>query len=154
MKKAMYIVLPVVICCLVGFIASLFQKDAMVNWYPYLQKPLLTPPDMVFPIAWTFLYICMGVSIGLILLSHSLRKKPLVILFCVQLLFNFAWSILFFYFRSPWWGLVDIVLLDGCVTAYAIRSYPVKKASSILFWPYILWVYFATYLNGYIFLYN
>lgn len=154
MKKVTLVIVPVIICFLIGFTASYFQKDAIETWYPYLDKPDLTPPNIVFPIAWSIIYLCMGISIGLILISNALKKKELTSLFIIQLLLNFAWSILFFYFQNPLLGLIDILLLDICVTVYAIKSYPVKKVSSILFWPYIIWIYFATYLNGYIFINN
>ena len=37
---------------------------------------------------------------------------------------------------------------------YMIESYPVKKSSAYLFVPYLLWLILATYLNGYILMYN
>lgn len=154
MKKALYLIVPVLICLLAGFLGSLSQRESLETWYPYLAKPPLTPPDSVFPIAWTLLYVCMGISVGLILLSDSPRKKPLAVLFSVQLLLNFLWTFLFFYLRNPLAGLIDILLLDLLVFLYAWESYPVKKASSVLFWPYLAWILFATYLNGSIFLYN
>lgn len=154
MKKAIYIIIPIVICFLIGLTASYLQSDAIDNWYPYLNKPSLTPPNIVFPIAWSIIYLCMGISAGLILIADTPKKKTLITLFCIQLVFNFAWSLLFFYFRSPLLGMIDILLLDILVTVYAVKSYPVRKASSILFWPYIVWIYFATYLNVYIFLNN
>lgn len=82
------------------------------------------------------------------------QKRALIRLFCIQLVFNFAWSFLFFYLENPLLGFIDILLLDVFVTLYAVRSYPEKKISSILFWSYIVWIYFATYLNGYILLNN
>lgn len=53
MKKIVAIVVPVVICFLTGFIASRLQTDAVNEWYPVLNKPVLTPPDSIFPIAWS-----------------------------------------------------------------------------------------------------
>lgn len=154
MRKAIILLIPILICFLIGLTASYFQSDAIETWYPYLNKPSLTPPNLAFPIAWSIIYLCMGISIGLILIANTAKKIELVTLFCIQLILNFAWSILFFYFQNPFLGLVDILLLDICVTIFAVKSYPVRKVSSILFWPYIAWIFFATYLNGYIFLYN
>lgn len=154
MRKVLSILFPVLICFAIGLTASYLQKDAIEFWYPFLNKPSLTPPNIVFPIAWSIIYLCIGISVGLIYLSDSLKKKSLIELFCIQLFFNFAWSFLFFYLQNPLLGFIDILLLDVFVTIYAIKSYPENKASSILFWPYILWIYFATYLNGYILLYN
>lgn len=154
MRKAVAIIIPVLICLFVGLTASYFQADAIKSWYPYLNKPELTPPNIVFPIAWSIIYLCMGISIGIIFLSDSIKKQELIKLFSIQLIFNFAWSILFFYWRNPLLGFIDILILDICVSLYAIRSYSVKKVSSLLFIPYIVWIYFATYLNGYILLNN
>ena len=114
MKKTPYYLIPVLVCFLLGFIAGRIQSDAIENWYPLLDKPALTPPNIVFPIAWSVIYLCIGISAGLILSGDSPRKKRLIALFCVQLLFNFAWSVAFFYFRSPLAGLVDILILARC----------------------------------------
>lgn len=154
MKKTIAIIVPVLICFLIGLTASYFQSEAIETWYPFLDKPLLTPPNYVFPIAWSLIYLCIGISVGIVYLSNSAKKHALIELFCVQLLLNFAWSIFFFYLQNPLLGFIDILILDVCVTIYAIKSYPARKVSSILFWPYLIWIYFATYLNGYILLHN
>ena len=154
MKKTPYYLIPVLVCFLLGFIAGRIQSDAIENWYPLLDKPALTPPNIVFPIAWSVIYLCIGISAGLILSGDSPRKKRLIALFCVQLLFNFAWRVAFFYFRSPLAGLVDILILDALVAAYVVQSRRASKAASALFVPYVLWLLFATYLNAYILVCN
>lgn len=154
MKKVLAIIIPILLCFSVGLTASYFQMDSIQHWYPYLNKPVLTPPNIVFPIAWSILYLCMGVSIGLILLKWDGRRIILIRLFIIQLFLNFAWSFLFFYLHNPFLGLVDIILLDVVVLIYVIRSYSIKRISSYLFIPYLLWIFFATYLNAYILMYN
>lgn len=124
------------------------------NWYPALEKPSCTPPDIAFPIAWSFIYLCMGISIGLIWHMWTIRRQMIIRLFGFQLLFNFTWSIFFFYLRSPLLGFANILVLDVLVVYYMIESYPVKKSSAYLFVPYLLWLILATYLNGYILMYN
>lgn len=154
MKKCLYIIIPVLICFLVGYISGLFQATSLAEWYPYLEKSKLTPPNIVFPIAWSILYLLMGISVGLVLLSRSPRKSYIVRLFAVQLFFNFMWSISFFFLQNPYLGLINILLLDIAVVSYAVRVFHESKAASILFYPYIVWVLFATYLNLYIALFN
>lgn len=154
MKKVVIIVIAALICVAVGWVSSLFQTEALTYWYPTLDKPALTPPDIVFPIAWTTLYILMGISIGLIIANNTLGKNFLVSLFAVQLLFNFLWSIGFFYLQNPLLGLMVIIILDMLVAYYILRTYPVNKVSSLLFVPYLVWILFATYLNAFIFAYN
>lgn len=154
MRKALNIIIPVMVCFLIGLSASYFQSDAIKYWYPTLVKPALTPPNIVFPIAWSIIYLCMGVSIGLILNMDSAPKRFFIKVFVFQLIFNFFWSIGFFYLENPLIGFIDILVLDIFVINYTLKSYPVNKASSLLFVPYVIWILFATYLNGYILLYN
>lgn len=154
MKKTLNIFIPIVICFLVGLTANHFQAASIESWYPLLNKPDITPPNIVFPVAWSILYFCMGLSIGLILNTETTSKKFFTVLFAIQLLFNFTWSIAFFAMQNIMLGLINIIILDILVIYYAAASYTIKKWSSILFWPYILWLLLATYLNAYIFIYN
>lgn len=154
MKKKLQIIIPILVCFLVGFIGSRFQESAITNWYPTLNKSDLTPPNFVFPIAWSILYLFMGISIGLILNMNHRKRKSLIKIFVLQLFLNFMWSISFFYFHSPLAGIVNIILLEIVIIYYTLRVYPVRKISALLFVPYVLWVSFATYLNFYIFFYN
>lgn len=154
MKKVLNIITPVLICFLVGFTASYFQSDSISTWYPQLNKPFLTPPNIIFPIAWSIIYLLIGISIGLILNSNSKEKKALTTVFAIQLFFNFTWSILFFYMQNPLLGFINIIVLDILVIYYIAKSKPVYKISAYLFVPYLLWILFATYLNGYVLLYN
>lgn len=52
-------------------LAGWLQQDAIEEWYPLLDKPTLTPPNAVFPIAWSIIYLCMGISGGLVLTSEA-----------------------------------------------------------------------------------
>lgn len=154
MRKTLNIIIPLIVCFIVGASASSFQADSIKNWYPTLVKPSLTPPNIAFPIAWSIIYLLMGISIGFILNSKIAFKKSYVSLFIIQLLLNFTWTVSFFYLQSPLLGLINIIILDMLVILYIIKTYRVSKISSYLFVPYLLWIIFATYLNAYIFIYN
>ena len=97
MKRIIPILIAILICFGVGCTASYFQSESILNWYPALEKPSCTPPDIAFPIAWSFIYLCMGMSIGLIWHIWTIRRQMIIRLFGFQLLFNFTWSIFFFY---------------------------------------------------------
>lgn len=154
MKKIVTILICILSCFLVGFIASQFQTESIETWYPTLNKPPLTPPNYVFPLAWGILYVCMGLSIGLIIGVNSPKEKGIFKLFVLQLALNFLWSISFFYLQNPLLGLINILLLLAVLIIYTIKTYNVVRISSLLFIPYILWVSFATYLNLYILIHN
>ena len=71
MKRIIPILIAILICFSVGCTASYFQSESILNWYPALEKPSCTPPDIAFPIAWSFIYLCMGISIGLAYMDNK-----------------------------------------------------------------------------------
>ena len=154
MKKIISITIWVSVCLVLGYLSSLFQSSAMTDWYPTLHRSSLTPPDWLFPVAWTIIYILMGISVGLLHDIRNIYTRFLYILFVIQLILNILWSLFFFYMRSPIFGFIDIILLDMFCVIYFAATYFVYRPSAWLFLPYILWLAFATYLNGYIMIHN
>lgn len=152
MKKSAAYIIPILICLAVGALAGFFQTAAIDEWYPSLVKPLLTPPNAVFPIAWSLLYICMGLSLGRLIAQG--RHRGLIGLWVLQLAVNFLWSILFFQLRSPLAGFVNILVLNVVVGIYIVAASRKDRTAAWLFVPYFLWILFATYLNGFILLHN
>lgn len=154
MKRLIAVVIAVLVCFGVGYTARYIQASSILTWYPFLVKPGLTPPNIVFPIAWSIIYLLMGISVGLLWNKPAEIRNPAVWAFVVQLLLNFLWSVSFFYFRSPVLGGINILLLDVVVVYYVAEVYRINRLSAWLFLPYLLWLLFATYLNGYIWIYN
>lgn len=155
MNKIFTLIWPVILCLSIGLLASRLQIESLEAWYPSLSKPSLTPPNVVFPAVWGLLYICMGVSFGLVISEPDRPgRNQLIVLFTGQLALNFCWSLAFFYLQSPAGGLVVILLLEAALICYAVKAWSLNKTASVLFWPYILWVAFATYLNVFILMYN
>lgn len=150
MKKVWAYILPTLLCFALGGLVAWLQDDSIREWYPLLLKPALTPPNAVFPIAWSIIYLCMGISAGLVLTSAAPSRRRVMTLWFVQLGFNVLWSVLFFVCRSPLLGLIDIVILDILVVMYIYSSAQVRKGAAGLFVPYLCWILFATYLNAYI----
>lgn len=148
------VAIAILACLGVGLTARWFQSEALLIWYPTLIKSELSPPNIVFPIVWGIVYLCMGASIGLIYGDRAVNKSRQLTLFLVQLGLNFLWSFTFFYLRNPFLGLVNIVLLDVVVIWYAVSVYPIRRISSWLMVPYICWIIFATYLNAFIYMFN
>ena len=151
MKKFFAYTIPTVLALAIGALGAYIQSPAITEWYPTLIKSPLTPPAVLFPIAWTIIYILMGISIGAMVSKGNLS---LIKLWLVQLLVNFLWSVAFFGLRSPLLGLILILILDVLVFTYTIYAFSNNKVSAWLFVPYLLWILFATYLTGYIYLSN
>lgn len=150
MKIKIYIkdiLVPVIIGGVIGFIIS-----GSID-YNSLQKPLLAPPSILFPIVWTILYILMGVSYGM-LRNEGLTDSKTKVIYYLQLFFNAIWSIIFFTLKARLLAFIWIIVLDILVIAMVINFYKKKKIAGILQIPYLIWVLFATYLNLGIYLLN
>lgn len=141
-------------CLSVGYMSSLLQTDSLIYWYPYLVKSPITPPDYIFPTVWSILYILMGVSLGITWYLPPKIFNRMLGPFILQLMLNVAWSILFFKLRSPGMGLVCILILLTVSVIYMLRCLKYRRLAAYIFTPYVLWLLFATYLNGYIFFAN
>jgi len=137
------IVLPL----LAGAVGSAFTTSAITTWYTTLNKPSFNPPNYLFGPVWTVLYILMGISFYLVLVSKAKSKQLAVKLFLVQLILNTLWSLIFFGAHNPMLALFDIVVLWGAILFTIVSFYKISKPASYLLIPYILWVSFATILN-------
>jgi len=139
----------------VGAIAGMFTAQAVPEWYSTLNRPSFNPPNWVFGPVWTTLYILMGISLFLIWKQvQSKERNRAIVLFFVQLLFNFVWSFFFFYFKMIGFALVDIILLWTSIVMMIILFYKIKPLAAYINIPYLLWVSFATVLNASYFFLN
>ena len=131
-----------------GYLSAFFvNKSAMDNWYKDLKKPSGTPPNYVFPIAWTFLYITMGLASFLVYKTTNQDTSRALQLYAAQLLLNFAWTPVFFGLKWMLVGAFHITSLLGLVTWTAVEFYRINAFAGYLMVPYIAWVGYATRLN-------
>jgi benzodiazapine receptor len=146
----------IVACLAAGAIGSIFTRTAIATWYTTLEKPPFTPPDWLFAPVWTLLYILMGVAAFLVwrMGSRDRQVRVALIVFLVQLVLNAFWSVAFFGLGSPLYGLIVISSLWVAILVTIVLFFRISKVSSILMWPYLLWVSFATVLNSSIWLLN
>ena len=132
-----------------GTIAGIFTAQSVPEWYATLNRPSFNPPNWIFGPVWTTLYILMGISLFLIWKQNMSKERNLAILvFMLQLLFNFGWSFIFFYFNMIGFALIEIILLWISIVIMLVLFYKIKPIASYINIPYLLWVTFATVLNG------
>ena len=134
---------------------GLVEKITMNTWYLELQRPPLTPPSWVFGPVWSVLYVMIAVSIFLYV--KQTWKSPhywAYALICLHLTTNFAWTPIFFGAQRPGYALLDIILLDISLVLIIAHFWYTYKPSSVLLFPYLVWVLFATYLNAGFFVMN
>ena len=149
-KKIKEISIAIIIPLLIGGISAFLTKDSM-DGFSKLNQPLLSPPTWLFPVAWTILYILMGIASYFIYKNRSVylydeREKSLL-LYGVQLILNFFWSIIFFNMRQFTFAFVWLLLLLFFIILLVINAKKVSKIAFYLLIPYVIWVIFAGYLN-------
>jgi benzodiazapine receptor len=123
-------------------------------WYNNLKKSSLTPPNYIFPIVWTILYIMIIIS-GYTYIKNNPADLYGISIFFIQLFFNIMWSYLFFTIKKPKIAFVDLILLWSTLLLTMIQFYNNNNNfSTYLLVPYFIWVTFAGYLNYYIIINN
>ena len=133
---------------LAAFIGSMASAAAGTDaWYLTLNKSQLNPPSYIFGLVWPILYILMMVS-------AFLTYRKVFSVFLIQLIFNAAWSWLFFRIQMPLVALFDIYILIIINIYLLYLMYKESKIGFLLFIPYVLWISFASYLNLFIVINN
>jgi len=128
----------------------LVSAPGVAGWYKTIAKPSFNPPNWAFPVAWTTLFVLMGIAFWRVLRSHmqTAGRCVAIILFVTQLVINVSWSLAFFGAHSPILGLAVIVPFFLAILATIRAFYKVDVAAALLLVPYAAWVSFATVLNA------
>ncbi len=136
----------------VGILSALLTRNSMQT-FDSINKPELAPPGWLFPVAWTILYILMGIASYLVVISRKPNGSALIT-YGLQLLFNFFWSIIFFNRSLYLFAFIWLVILWLLILKTTIQFYQISEPAGVLMIPYLLWVAFAGYLNFSIYLLN
>ncbi|QIB34088.1 TspO/MBR family protein [Ancylobacter pratisalsi] len=144
------LVLAVGLCLAVGALGSLATTPQIPTWYATLAKPSWTPPDAVFPIVWTTLYVLMAVTLWRLWQLHapSSHRRLAVVLWLVQLALNAVWSQVFFGLEAIVWALAVIVMLWIAILATILACARIDRIAAWLMAPYLVWVSYALALNA------
>ena len=140
-KKLSFLIIPLPI--VVGFLSS-FLSDTMAD---DIKQPPLTPPDWLFPIVWTVLYLLIGISAYLVLKSNDYKINDGIKYFFYQLAVNFVWPIIFFRFEMYATAVVVLAILILLTIATICEFKKTNKTAAWLMVPYLAWLLFALYLN-------
>lgn len=153
--KVKVALLWVVVFQVIGYCLGRMTQHDMVSWYPSLHKSIFTPADIVFPIVWSVLYCMLAVSgYALWLNRHQPKAKLALGFYAIQVLLNWAWTPLFFYFHLiavSFLCITAMIILTALTIIITRNSY---KLSCLMLIPYFIWLIFAGYLNAVIWLLN
>ena len=117
-------------------------------WYDRLEKPSWTPPNWLFPLAWTALYLALAVA--------GARVAPLdgsahaMAFWAMQIAFNALWTPVFFGLKRLGAALVVLGMLWLAVAGLLVAVRPLDGWSFAILVPYLVWVSYAGALNAWI----
>lgn len=131
-------------------IGGLFTGNGVSSdWYYNINKAPWTPPGWVFGFSWTTIMICFSFYMAQAWTITD-NKKRLLGLFTAQWVLNISWNPVFFYFHQIVWALVLITSLTALIVFFIFMFWKKLKFSSVLIFPYFIWLLIATSLNTFI----
>lgn len=145
-RAVVILVVCIAIPLIVGAISALLTQNAMAS-FDSLNQPPSSPPAWLFPVAWTILYILMGISGFYIYMSNNKAHNIGIFLYVVQLLFNFFWCLIFFGISAYIFAAIWLAILLILIIALIVNTSKYSKAAMFMLIPYAAWCCFAMYLN-------
>ncbi|WP_188054476.1 MULTISPECIES: TspO/MBR family protein [unclassified Sphingosinithalassobacter] len=130
---------------LLGFTSARLVPSGSDNlWFARLVKPEIMPPEWAFPVAWTIIYILLGLALAMIINARGSRLRgPALVLFAVQMAVNLVWTPLFFGMHQVVASLVVIGVLFVLVLATIVVFGRIRTGAALLLLPYLAWLGFA-----------
>jgi tryptophan-rich sensory protein len=136
------------IVIVVMLIPSGTMESVKSPWYKCI-RPSITPPNYVFPIVWTLLYILIAIALAnTLMLPNSSNKQILLFLYGFNLICNVLWSFAYFGNKDvllAFFILLSIIITTGFILQYTYRLLPFWVMCILL--PYQLWICFAGIIN-------
>ncbi|SLN56658.1 TspO/MBR family protein [Roseivivax jejudonensis] len=129
-------------CFAAGTTGAIFPPG---QWYRDLSKPSWTPPDWLFPVAWTTLYICMATAGARVAVMDG--NAIAMALWSLQIALNGLWTPVFFGLRNMRGGMIVLVALWIAVASCMVALWQLDVLAGLLFVPYLVWVSVAGALN-------
>lgn len=129
-------------CCAAASTGIIFKPGA---WYESLQKPSFTPPNWLFPVAWTTIYLLLawtGYRLTLIPGSQSLLA-----LWAAQIALNTLWTPVFFGANRIVAGMIILTVLWLVVAAMVVMALQLDVMTGLILFPYLVWLTVAAALN-------
>ncbi len=129
-------------CAAAGAMGAIFPPG---DWYDRLEKPSWTPPNWLFPLAWTTLYVLMSIAGARV---GALPGNGVALaLWSLQIAVNALWTPVFFGLRKLKAGMVILGALWLSVAFATVALWAVDTLAGLMFVPYLVWVTVAGALN-------
>ena len=149
-KKIKPYVISVLIALGVGALSGFLSKEGMELYQSNAVKPPLSPPEILFPIVWSILYILMGIGSAIVWVKRDVDPDIAydgLKAYALQLIMNFFWSLIFFNMSAYWFAFVWLLIMEVVIIYMILKWRQISPLAAYLQIPYALWCIFALYLN-------
>ena len=116
------------------------------RWYETLEKPSWTPPNWVFPVAWTTIYLLISFAGARVAVLDD--NGYALALWATQAAFSTLWTPIFFGLRRLKGALLVMVPLWLSVAGCVWFNFQLDFWAGLAFLPYLAWVSVAAALNA------
>lgn len=117
------------------------------SWYQRLSKPVWTPPNWLFPLAWLVLYVSMAYAATRVAMSGHPAVVYALAIWGLQIVFNTLWSPVFFGLHKLGPALVVLFGMWASVLTMVIAFWRIDLYAGLLVAPYLVWTSYAFALN-------
>ena len=132
---------------------SVASREGVQGWYTKVRKPGYVPPNAVFPIAWTALYVDIAVTSAAAIDrfradGEDAKARGYIAALGTNLVLNAGWSWVFFKRNKLGPSVVAAAALAVSSADLARRAADADPKLCAALAPYPLWCGFATVLSG------
>ncbi|MVV48089.1 tryptophan-rich sensory protein [Pseudomonas sp. PB120] len=118
------------------------------QWYESLAKPGFTPPNWLFPVAWTTIYLLLAWA------GYRLTQIPgsqgVLAFWAAQIALNTLWTPVFFGAHHVLASMVILTLLWLVVAVMVFLALQLDVITGLILFPYLVWLCLAGALNFFI----
>ena len=128
------------------------SQDGVRGWYTGIRKPRYVPPNAVFPIAWTTLYVDIAATSAAVIDrfradGENGKARAYMAALGVNLALNAGWSWVFFGQRRLGPAVLAATALAASSADLARRAADADPKLGAALAPYPLWCGFATVMS-------
>ena len=134
-------------------VGSVASREGVQGWYTKIRKPGYVPPNAVFPIAWTTLYVDIAATSAAAIDrfradGQDAKARAYIAALGTNLVLNAGWSWVFFAKRQLGPSVVVAALLAASSADLARRAGDADLKLGAALAPYPLWCSFATVMSA------
>lgn len=137
---------------------SISLNDTKSNWYKSLNKPPGVPPDWVFGLMWSLLYILLLVGVMIATWNQIGWSWAIIVTYTVILVLTLMWVVVFTNYRAITAGVITLLatLAFGAYMIYLLLPSHLQEMDidggaeyvPIVFYSiFLAWIVCATYFN-------